>query len=55
MLWLIYGRDGFSISHVKVKGLLEQEGYSLQANCKLKQAGKVNEDRDAQFAYIDKT
>lgn len=48
-------KEGFSVSHVKVKELLEQEGYSLQANRKLKQAGRVHEDRDAQFAHINKT
>lgn len=48
-------KEGFSVSHVKVKELLEQEGYSLQANRKLKQAGKAHEDRDAQFIHINKT
>lgn len=48
-------KEGFSVSHVKVKEFLEQEGYSLQANRKLKQAGKAHEDRDAQFSPINKT
>ena len=47
--------EGFSVSHVKVKQLLEQEGYTLQANRKLKQVGRQHEDRDAQFQHINKT
>ena len=47
--------EGFSVSHMKVKQLLEQEGYTLQANRKLKQVGKQHEDRDAQFLHINKT
>lgn len=48
-------KEGFSVSHVKVKELLEQEGYTLQANRKMKQTGRAHEDRDAQFAHINKT
>ena len=47
--------EGFSISYVKVKQLLEQEGYSLQSNSKMKQVGKEHEDRDAQFQHINST
>ena len=46
---------GFRISHVTVKALLEQEGYTLQANRKLEQVGKAHEDRDAQFKHINDT
>ena len=47
--------EGYVISYVKVKQLLEQEGYSLQSNSKMKQVGKAHEDRDAQFQHINKT
>lgn len=47
--------EGFSVSYVKVKQLLEQEGYSLQSNSKMKQVGKEHEDRDAQFQHINST
>ena len=46
---------GFRISHATVKTLLEQEGYTLQANRKLEQVGKAHEDRDAQFKHINDT
>lgn len=48
-------KEGFSVSHVTVRQLLEQEGYSLQANSKMKQVGKEHEDRDAQFCHINNT
>ena len=46
---------GFRISHATVKTLLEQEGYTLQANRKLEQVGKAHEDRDTQFKHINDT
>ena len=49
------GKEGFTVSYVTVKQLLEQEGYSLQANSKMKQVGKGHEDRDAQFQHINNT
>ncbi len=48
-------REGFAVSHTKVKELLKEQGYSLQGNRKLKQVGKDHEDRDAQFEHIKKT
>ena len=48
-------REGFSVSYVTVRQLLEQEGYSLQSNSKMKQVGKEHEDRDAQFQHINDT
>lgn len=48
-------KQGYTISHMKVKELLEQEGYTLQANRKLKQVGKGHQDRGTQFEHINKT
>lgn len=39
------------VSHTHVGKILEQEGYSLQANRKTKEGGS-NPDRDAQFNFI---
>lgn len=47
--------EGFTVSHSTVKELLEELGYSLQGNRKLKQVGKDHEDRNAQFEHINKT
>lgn len=49
------GKEHFDVSHMKVKQLLEQQGYTLQANRKLKQVGKSHDDRDAQFQHINDT
>ncbi len=43
---------GIAISHVSVATLLQEMGYSLQANRK-SQEGKDHPDRDAQFRYIN--
>ena len=45
-------KEGYSISHMKVKTLLEQEGYTLQSNRKLEQVGKAHPDRNDQFTTI---
>ncbi len=45
-------KSGFPISHDKVRTLLIQEGYSLQALRKTNE-GKSHADRDAQFLYIN--
>lgn len=47
--------EGFKISHVTVGKILEQMGFSLQINQKMKQSGKESPDRDRQFEHINKT
>lgn len=47
------GRQGFSISYVKVGHLLGELGYSMQQNQKALQVGEQHVDRDAQFGYIN--
>src|SRR5579862_2052027 len=46
-------RQGHQVSHDSVRRLLEELGYSLQANRKTKE-GKDHPDRDAQFHYINR-
>jgi transposase len=46
-------RQGHQVSHDSVSRLLEELGYSLQANRKTKE-GKDHPDRDAQFDYINR-
>ena len=46
--------QGFSVSYVTVGELLKASGYSLQANRKTDEGGKI-EDRDNQFEYINQT
>ena len=48
-------KQGYSISHMKVKTLLEQEGYTLQSNRKLEQVGSSHPDRNEQFKHINET
>lgn len=48
------GRLGHQVSYRTVSRLLEQLGYSLQANRKTRE-GKQHPDRDAQFEYINRT
>jgi transposase len=48
------GNQGFTISHRVVGELLEELGYSLQANVKTSE-GSSHPDRDAQFHYINET
>jgi hypothetical protein len=43
---------GHEVSHTVVGELLQQAGYSLQANRKTRE-GNQHMDRDAQFQYID--
>lgn len=45
---------GFKVSYVKVGNLLKSMGYSLQANKKTDEGGKVA-DRNEQFEYINAT
>jgi hypothetical protein len=40
-------------SHVTIGAILEDMGYSKQANQKMLQVGKPHPDRDAQFKYIN--
>lgn len=47
--------QGFKVSYVTVGTLLEQMGFSLQTNQKMKQVGKESPDRDAQFQHINNT
>jgi hypothetical protein len=44
--------QGFRVSHQLVSELLQQEGYSLQANVKTREGG-THPDRNAQFEYIN--
>jgi hypothetical protein len=46
------GAKGHQITENVVARLLRAEGYSLQANAKVKE-GKQHTDRDAQFAYLN--
>jgi hypothetical protein len=43
---------GHEVSHTVVGELLHQQGYSLQANRKIRE-GNQHMDRDAQFQYIN--
>jgi hypothetical protein len=45
-------RQGHAVSHQTVAALLDDAGYSLQANRKTKE-GKDHPDRDAQFEHIN--
>lgn len=47
--------EGFKISYVTVGKILEQMGFSLQINQKMKQSGKGSPDRDKQFKHINET
>lgn len=44
--------EGFHVSADTVGRLLQEEGFSLQANAKTRE-GKQHEDRDAQFQYLN--
>lgn len=46
-------RQGHAVSHATVGTLLDQAGFSLQANRKTRE-GKSHPDRNAQFEYIHK-
>src|SRR5712672_3096122 len=46
-------KKGHDVSHTVVGELLQQAGYSLQANRKTRE-GNQHIDRDAQFQYINK-
>jgi len=46
-------RQGHAVSHTTVATLLDDWGYSLQANRKTKE-GQDHPDRDAQFAHINR-
>ncbi|MDR3707155.1 MAG: ISAzo13 family transposase [Capsulimonadaceae bacterium] len=48
------GKQGYSVSHRLVGDLLENLGYSLQANRKTNEGGN-HPDRDAQFQHINAT
>jgi hypothetical protein len=45
---------GENVTHVTVGSLLEEMGYSKQANQKMLQIGKPHPDRNAQFEFINK-
>ena len=45
-------KQGFSVSHQLVSELLQGEGYSLQANAKIREGG-THPDRNAQFEHIN--
>ena len=47
--------QGISVGHVTVGKLLEEMGFSLQVNQKMKQVGKESPDRDEQFKHINDT
>ena len=46
---------GYKVSHVTVGKILEQMGFSLQINQKMKQVGKESPDRNEQFEHINET
>jgi hypothetical protein len=48
-------RGGITVSHVTVGKILEDNGYSKQANQKTLQGGEPNPDRNEQFEYINST
>ena len=52
-LALALAEQGHTVSHTTVAELLQQLGYSLQANAKTLE-GKQHADRDAQFQYINR-
>ena len=45
---------GVNVSHMTVKRLLEQMGYSKQVNQKMLQVGRPSPDRNEQFEFINK-
>ena len=45
--------EGYRIGYRKVGYLLEELGYSLQMNQKMRQVGEEHPDRDAQFEHIN--
>jgi hypothetical protein len=45
--------QGHAVSHTTVAALLDEAGFSLQANRKTRE-GKSHPDRDAQFGYINR-
>ncbi|MDR1965149.1 MAG: ISAzo13 family transposase, partial [Synergistaceae bacterium] len=47
-------KHGINVSFKTVGAILEDMGYSKQANQKMLQAGKAHPDRNAQFEFIDK-
>lgn len=47
-------KQGHAISHMTVADLLDELGYSLQANRKMREGGQ-HPDRDAQFQFIAAT
>lgn len=47
--------QGFIISPMSVYRLLKEQGYSLQANAKVKEGKKTHPDRDSQFDYINES
>jgi hypothetical protein len=46
-------RAGYQASHTLVAQLLDEAGYSLQANCKTRE-GTNHPDRNAQFEYLNR-
>ena len=49
------GREGFKVNHVSVGQVLEELGYSKQANQKMLQVGKAHPNRVDQFKFINET
>src|SRR5438128_9011543 len=47
------GRMGHRVSHELVSNLLDEMGYSLQANRKSREGESQHPDRNAQFKYIN--
>jgi transposase len=50
---LLLDEYGINVSHVTIGTILENLGYSKQANQKMLQVGKPHPDRNAQFEFIN--
>lgn len=48
-------KNGFKVSHVSIGNILEELGYSKQANQKMLQVGNAHPNRDDQFKFISET
>jgi hypothetical protein len=49
----LFEKHKIKVSHVTISSILEDMGYSKQANQKMLQIGKAHPDRNTQFKYIN--